>query len=240
MAPASACFTTATTSDDGAGGCFGARPLAFTTPVVTLYQTEWCPFSSAVREVLTELGVDFVAKQVEAWPEDRAALRAEHGTDQIPTLVADDGSVHTGTRRIFAYLESFEPPPGAAEHRHRFEEHLTARERDVAGKLLARFRRDHAGPPVEAAPEDADVVNLPAEHRYELRVGDRVIGCLAYRLKDSTIEFTHTVVDKACEGRGFGTRLVRDAVADTEAAGLRVVPLCSFVRAYLRQRLTQT
>ncbi|TML86014.1 MAG: hypothetical protein E6G09_04745 [Actinobacteria bacterium] len=32
--------------------------------MVTLYQTEWCPLSAAVREVLTEVGVDFVARQV--------------------------------------------------------------------------------------------------------------------------------------------------------------------------------
>ena len=83
---------------------------------------------------------------------------------------------------------------------------------------------------------DATVVNVPAESRYELRVGDRVIGCVAYRLQNGTIAFTHTVVDKACEGRGFGTRLVRDAVADAEGSGLRVVPLCSFARAYLERR----
>jgi uncharacterized protein len=204
--------------------------------VLTLYQAEWCPFSSAVREVLTELGLDFVAKQVEAWPEDRAAMRGELGTDRIPTLVADDGSVYIGTRRIFEYLESFDSPPEAERHRRRFEEHLPARRRDVAGKLLTRFRRDHAGPPVEARPEDADVVNVPAESRYELRVGDRVIGEAAYQLEDGAIAFTHTEVDKACEGRGFGTRLVRDAIADAEAAGLRVVPLCPFVRAYVRRR----
>ena len=69
--------------------------------MLTLYQAEWCPFSSAVREVLTELGIDFVARQVEALPEDRSALREVLGTDQIPSLVAEDGSVHIGTRRIF-------------------------------------------------------------------------------------------------------------------------------------------
>jgi uncharacterized protein len=204
--------------------------------MLTLYQAEWCPFSSAVREVLTELGIDFLAKQVEPWPEGRASMREEVGTDQIPTLVADDGSVRVGTRRIFEYLESFESPATAAEHRRRYEEHLPAREREVATRLLSRFRNDHAGPPVEARPEDADVFNLPAESRYELRVGDRVIGRLAYRRQDSAIAYTHTVIDKACEGRGFGTRLVHDAVADSEAAGLRVIPLCSFVAAYLRRR----
>ena len=204
--------------------------------MLTLYQAEWCPFSSAVREVLTELGLDFVAKQVEAWPEDRAALHNELGTDWIPALVADDGSVHIGTRRIFEYLEPFESPSEAAHHRRRYEEHLPARERDVAGKLLSRFRADSPGAAVAAGAEDADVVNVPAESRYELRVGDRVVGQLGYQLQDKSIAFTHTEIDRACEGRGFGTRLVRDAVADAEAAGLRVVPLCPFVRAYLKRR----
>jgi predicted GNAT family acetyltransferase len=150
--------------------------------------------------------------------------------------VTDDGATYVGTRRIFEYLEAFESPPGAAQHRHRFEEHLSAREREVSAKLLARFRKDHAGPAVDARPEDADVVDVPGESRYELRLGDRVIGCLEYRREDSTVAFTHTVIDKACEGRGFGTRLVHDAVADAEEAGLRVLPLCSFVRAYLTRR----
>jgi hypothetical protein len=50
---------------------------------LTLYQAEWCPFSSAVREVLTELGLDFVARQVEPWPGQRAMLREVAGTNQI-------------------------------------------------------------------------------------------------------------------------------------------------------------
>jgi predicted GNAT family acetyltransferase len=63
-----------------------------------------------------------------------------------------------------------------------------------------------------------------------------VIGQAAYHREGNTIAFTHTEVDKVCEARGFGTRLVHDAVADAEAAGLRIVPLCPFVRAYLRRR----
>ena len=43
--------------------------------MLTLYQAEWCPFSSAVREILTELGLDFVARQVEACPQPTSSLR---------------------------------------------------------------------------------------------------------------------------------------------------------------------
>ena len=67
--------------------------------MLTLYQAEWCPFSSAVREILTELGLDFVARQVEAWPEERAGLRAVSGSDEIPALETEDGQFFNGTRR---------------------------------------------------------------------------------------------------------------------------------------------
>src|SRR5581483_8572383 len=204
--------------------------------MLTLYQAEWCPFSSAVREVLTELGVDFVAKQVEPWPEDRQALREATGKDQIPTLVADDGTPYIGTRRIYEFLENFKPSEHGEAHRRRFEEHRPAREGDAPAELVARFRLDRPGEPVAATPEDAEVVHVPDEHRYELRVGARRIGLADYQRRGDRIVFTHTEVDKACEGRGFGTRLVAEAVADAESDGLEIVPLCPFVRAYVRRR----
>jgi glutathione S-transferase len=76
---------------------------------LTLYQTEWCPFSSAVREVLTELGLDFVVRQVEPWPKDRTELKAIADTDQIPVLRIEDGRFFRGTREIFAHLRERDP-----------------------------------------------------------------------------------------------------------------------------------
>jgi glutathione S-transferase len=109
---------------------------------LTLYQAEWCPFSSAVRELLTELGLDFVAKQVEPWPEQRDALRARAGTDEIPVLETEDGQVIAGWRAIFAHLAEREPWEHAAAHRQRFVEHADARTSDAQGELVERF-----GPP---------------------------------------------------------------------------------------------
>lgn len=100
--------------------------------MITLYQAEWCPFSSAVRERLTELGVDFVAKQVQPWPEQRDAV------DEIPTLETEDGVRYAGTRTIFEYLSSFEPWEHEREHRARYLEHVAARERDAPGVILKK------------------------------------------------------------------------------------------------------
>ena len=108
---------------------------------ITLYQAEWCPFSSAVREVLTELGIDVVLRQVEPWPEQRDRLRELAGTDEIPALVAEGGQVFRGTREIFAHLATRPPGRFASDHRRRYAEHGEARQADATGRLLGHFDR---------------------------------------------------------------------------------------------------
>jgi predicted GNAT family acetyltransferase/glutaredoxin len=204
-------------------------------PPLTLYQAEWCPFSSAVREVLTELGLDFVARQVEPWPEQRDRLRELAGSDEIPVLDAGDGRLYRGTRAIFAYLRGREPSRFAAAHRRRFADHRDARESDTSGQLIEFFRETDELEAAAGSPEDAQVVDVPEKGRYELRLDGRLVGLAAYRRRDGRIAFTHTEVDEACEGRGFGTRLVRAALDDARRQELEVVPLCPFV-AYVVAR----
>ncbi|HEY8581513.1 MAG TPA: glutaredoxin [Capillimicrobium sp.] len=64
--------------------------------MLQLFQAEWCPFSHLVRQRLTELGVDFVARQVEPDPEDRDALEQATGLRTIPVAVFEDGEVVGG------------------------------------------------------------------------------------------------------------------------------------------------
>ena len=199
----------------------------------TLYQAEWCPFSSAVREVLTELGLGFVARQVEPLPEQRTALRDVAGTDQIPVLQTEDGALYRGTRAIFAHLHEREAWRFAAAHRRRFADHRDARETDVPGQLLEYFRGTDELEGAHGSVEEAEVVDVPEKSRYELRLDGHLIGLAAYRRRDGRIAFTHTEVDPACSGRGFGTRLAAVALADARRQGLDVVPLCPFIARYV-------
>ena len=100
--------------------------------VLTLYQAEWCPFSSAVRERLTELGIPFVARPVEPWPEQRTEV------EEIPVLETEDGARHTGTRAILAFLATLPPGVYEVEHRRRWHEHADARRQDATGQILER------------------------------------------------------------------------------------------------------
>lgn len=79
-----------------------------------------------------------------------------------------------------------------------------------------------------------DIRNNQDRHRYEVSV-DGHVAHADYRIADGVITFTHTIVPPALEGRGIASALIRHALADVRAAGLRVVPQCPFVAAYIRK-----
>jgi predicted GNAT family acetyltransferase len=186
-----------------------------------------------VREVLTELGVTFVVRPVEPWPQERDELRAVAVTDQIPVLQTEDGELSRGTRQIFAYLHERDPWRFAAAHRRRFGDHRDARETDVPGQLIEYFRGTDELEAATGSVEEAEVLDVPEKSRYELRLGGRLIGLAAYRRRDSRIAFTHTEVDESRSGRGFGSRLAEVALADARRQGLEIVPLCPFIAHYI-------
>ncbi|HSK16551.1 MAG TPA: glutathione S-transferase N-terminal domain-containing protein, partial [Gaiellaceae bacterium] len=93
----------------------GERP-----PALELYQAEWCPASHRVRELLTELGVDFVARQVPAARREREALVELTRSDSIPVLVPAGEPAVVGEERIAAYLaDRYAEPPAADDHRRK-------------------------------------------------------------------------------------------------------------------------
>jgi len=86
--------------------------------MLELYQTEWCPASRRIRERLTELGRDYLVRQVPVEREKRAALVNATGAETIPALVLEDGTALVGEDAIGTYLdERFDEPPEAKAHR---------------------------------------------------------------------------------------------------------------------------
>ena len=93
--------------------------------MIELYQAEWCPFSHVVRERLTELGVDYVIRQVEPAQGDRDKLEEISGQRSIPVVVLDDGTVLAGeSDEIVAELtERLEPWEHEEAHRETARAH---------------------------------------------------------------------------------------------------------------------
>lgn len=83
--------------------------------------------------------------------------------------------------------------------------------------------------------EDLRIADNPERHRYEAFLGDSRAAYSEYELEPGRIVFTHTVVRPQYEGRGVGSRLAKFALDDARDHGLRITPVCPFVRAYLRR-----
>ncbi len=82
--------------------------------MLTLYQAEWCPFCHTVRQVLTELGLTYVAVNVAARRDERADVMALADDPTIPVL-QDGDKVLNDSDEIIAYLRSTYPAPADAE-----------------------------------------------------------------------------------------------------------------------------
>ncbi len=96
----------------------GRPPGGQRQAMIEVWQAEWCPFSAQVRELLTERGVDFVARQAAPEPAQRERMREAVGTDSIPAVRLEDGEVLAGdTDEILAALaERFAPTEHTAGH----------------------------------------------------------------------------------------------------------------------------
>jgi glutathione S-transferase len=86
--------------------------------MLELWQTEWCPASQRIRQRLTELGIDYLTRQVPVDKDQREALRRTTGSDIIPALALDDGTIAIGEDAIHRYLDGhLAEPPDAEAHR---------------------------------------------------------------------------------------------------------------------------
>lgn len=80
------------------------------------------------------------------------------------------------------------------------------------------------------------VADNPEELRYELWLGDRLAGHIRYVRDDvGALALVHAEVDPDLEGQGLGSVLARDTLADLRDRGLKMRPLCPFVRAYVQR-----
>jgi uncharacterized protein len=78
----------------------------------------------------------------------------------------------------------------------------------------------------------SDVINNRPRHRFELEV-DGHAATEYYRLEGNVITFEHTEVPPELGGKGVGSRLVKGALDQVRAEGLKVVAECPFVKGWI-------
>ena len=76
--------------------------------------------------------------------------------------------------------------------------------------------------------------DAPDDERYEARTDDgELMAVITYRLSPRWIALLHTKVQPAFEGRGIASRFAAWAFEDARSRGLKVVPNCPYIRAWL-------
>jgi uncharacterized protein len=85
------------------------------------------------------------------------------------------------------------------------------------------------------AEQEPRVVDDAAEQRYELWVEDARAGVIEYETRPGVMVLIHTEVDPEFGGRGLASLLIAGALRDIRARSLKLVPICPFVRTYLRR-----
>jgi uncharacterized protein len=78
----------------------------------------------------------------------------------------------------------------------------------------------------------ATVNNNVEKHRFELEVEGHLAAAY-YERSGNVITFMHTEVPPELGGKGVGSTLVRGALDQVRAEGLKVVAQCPFVKAWI-------
>jgi uncharacterized protein len=81
------------------------------------------------------------------------------------------------------------------------------------------------------------ISHKPDRERFEVLDAGKVVGKAWYKAYDGDGSaeriFYHTVVNDDHAGQGLAGRLAKVALEDTVAAGLRIVPVCPFIKGYI-------
>lgn len=80
----------------------------------------------------------------------------------------------------------------------------------------------------------SEVTNNTEKHRFELAV-DGQIAATYYEIADGVITFVHTEVPPELGGKGIGSKLIKGALDQVRKDGLKVIPQCPFVKAFIEK-----
>lgn len=81
---------------------------------------------------------------------------------------------------------------------------------------------------------DADIRDNADAHRYELHIEGQT-AVVVYNLSGKNLMITETLVPEALEGRGIASRLAKHVIADAQARGLVILPVCPFFAGYFQK-----
>ena len=72
---------------------------------IVLYQAEWCPYCAKVRNVMTDMLLDYKVVNVPEDHAERTNLKELFGVTGIPSMIDGDVKIADDDDKIIEYLE---------------------------------------------------------------------------------------------------------------------------------------
>ncbi|WP_242917151.1 GNAT family N-acetyltransferase [Pontibacter liquoris] len=81
---------------------------------------------------------------------------------------------------------------------------------------------------------EIEVKDNPEKSRFEATV-EGLTAVIEYKLGPGVMTVLHTEVPKELEGRGIASAMTKHALEQIAARQLKVIPLCPYMRSYLKK-----
>ena len=104
----------------------------------------------------------------------------------------------------------------------------------VIMEFIAVIAREKQKIIMQINPQELSITHNTTDHRFEIRVDD-LLAVSEYQLTGNVITFYHVEVPPEWEGQGIGGLLAKASLDYARANSLKVIPLCSFMSAYVRR-----
>jgi len=82
--------------------------------------------------------------------------------------------------------------------------------------------------------KDIPLVRNKEEQQFEMHIEDSV-ALIAYQERGGHYILVHTEVPPELEGKGVASALVQKTLTFIESEGKKMVPMCAFVKSYLKR-----
>jgi predicted GNAT family acetyltransferase len=83
---------------------------------------------------------------------------------------------------------------------------------------------------------EVEIADHPERNRYELRHDGEVVGFVDYRIDGEVMVIPYVEVLPRLRGKGHSEPFLDEVLADVDARGFKVVPLCGYAAAHIRSR----
>ena len=84
--------------------------------------------------------------------------------------------------------------------------------------------------------QEIELIDNIEKHRFELWVEEKC-SFIDYELESDRLILVHTEVPEELEGKGLAAALVEKTLQHLQEHNLKMQPLCSYIKAYLKRHL---